>query len=334
MSEARLLGTGTGMPEKIVTNDDLAAMMDTSDAWIRTRTGIGSRRIVTKETLTSLSAAAAVRAMEAAGICAKQLDMIIVATLTPDSPLPNASCTLQKVLGAENAVCFDLSAACSGFLFALNTAAMYIRCDAANYVLVVGAEVLSKIVNWEERGSCILFGDGAGAAILGADSRPGFLGSVLGSDGSRGQVLTLHDRAIENPFKKKWEKEKGCASEGMRPEDRYVYMDGSEVFKFAVRQVPECIRQVLEKVHLEAIDIDHFVLHQANRRIIEAVAKRLHVDIERFYMNIEQYGNTSAASIPIALDELMRSGRVKAGDRMVISGFGGGLTWGALALQV
>ncbi len=333
MSEVKLLGTGSCVPEKIVTNDDLAAMMDTSDEWIRTRTGICQRRIVTEETLTSLSVGAAQRALESAGILAESLDLIIVATLTPDEPLPNASCAVQKALGAWNACCFDLSAACSGFVFALHTAAMYIRGGAAKTALVIGAEVLSKIIDWSDRKTCILFGDGAGAAVLGASDIPGFLGAAMGTDGAKGHTLTMHERDIANPFRTRWLSEHPVL-EPAQSLSRFVYMDGQEVFKFAVKRVPESIGQLLDQAGLTVADIDHFVLHQANYRIVEAVARRLKVSMDKFILNMDRYGNTSAASVAIALDELMRSGSVQNGDYLVLSGFGGGLTWGSLLFKM
>ena len=338
MSEVKLLGTGSSVPEKIVTNDDLAGLVETNDEWIRTRTGICRRHIVTKETLTSMSVEASRRALEAAGIEPMDLDMIIVATLTPDEPLPNASSAVQKALGAHRAFCFDLSAACSGFVYAMGCAAMYIKGGAARHVLVIGAEVLSKIVDWHDRKTCILFGDGAGAAVLGSASQPGFLGMDMGTDGWRGNTLTMFERDMDNPFMTEAQKnavnmesDEACK---IRPRSRYVYMDGPEVFKFAVKQVPDSIHKLLDAQGLSVANIDHFVLHQANYRIIESVAKRLKVSLDKFIITIDEYGNTSAASVPLALDELVRSGRVRPGDRLMISGFGGGLTWGSVLWQI
>lgn len=338
MSEVKLLGTGACAPEKIVTNDDLAGLVDTNDEWIRTRTGICRRHVVTKETLTSMSVAAARQALEAAGLSPMELDMIIVATLTPDEPLPNASSAVQKALGARRAFCFDLSAACSGFVYGCGCAAMYIKGGAAKNVLVIGAEVLSKIVDWSDRKTCILFGDGAGAAVFGASTQPGYLGMDMGTDGERGYTLTMFERDMDNPFMT--DGQKAAVNQTMdenghlKPRSRYVYMDGPEVFKFAVKQVPESIHKLLDAQNLTVDDIDHFVLHQANYRIIESVAKRLKVGLDKFIITIDEYGNTSAASVPLALDELMRSGKVKPGDKVMISGFGGGLTWGSVLLQM
>lgn len=327
MIRAKILGTGTGLPERIMTNDDLAEFLDTNDAWIRERTGICQRRIAEKETLLELCEKAGRQAMARAGIEADALDMIIAATLTPDDPLPNLSSGLQRVLGADRAVCFDLSAACSGFIFALTTAQMYIQSGQAKNVLVLGGEILSKIMDWTDRSTCILFGDGAGAAVVGAaEEEEGILAADLGSNGKKGSVLSLKGRPIENPFRKP------VAEEGY--EKCYVHMDGQEVFKFAVSQVPSSIRKLLEKSGKKTEDVDCFVLHQANLRIIRSAAKRLKVPEEKFLINMERYGNTSAASVPIALDEGIRSGRIKKGDLIVLSGFGGGLTWGSLLIQM
>ncbi|HIS48736.1 MAG TPA: ketoacyl-ACP synthase III [Candidatus Scybalocola faecigallinarum] len=338
MSEVKLLGTGASVPEKIVTNHDLARLVETSDEWIRTRTGICRRHIVTGESLTSMSVDAAKKALDASGLSPLNLDMIIVATLTPDEPLPNASSAVQKALGAVNAFCFDLSAACSGFVYALGCGAMYIKGGAAKHVLVIGAEILSKIVNWEDRTTCILFGDGAGAAVLGPSEEPGFLGMSMGTDGSRGHTLKMFERDIDNPFMTDAQRAaanmEADADGNLRPKSRYVYMDGSEVFKFAVKKVPESIQQVLKEQQVTVEDVDHFVLHQANYRIIESVAKRLKASMDKFIITIDEYGNTSAASVPLALDELMHSGKVKKGELIMISGFGGGLTWGSILMRI
>jgi len=326
MPEVKIIGTGAHAPELIVSNNDLEKLVDTNDEWIYSRTGIRERRIATSETLAGISIIAARAAMEAAGLKAEDLDMIIVATLTPDYPLPNASSVIQKELGAVNATCFDLNAACTGFLFALNTACMYIRCNEAKYVLVIGAEILSKIIDWTDRSTCVLFGDGAGAAILAASEEQGFIGMVTGTDGTKGDTLTCGERDILNPFKAPVESDHSMS--------KYVYMDGAEVFRFAVKRVPECVNQVLEKTGISIGQVNHFVLHQANQRIIESVAKRLKAPIGKFIINMDRYGNTSAASLPIALDELLKGQHVKPGEVLVIAGFGGGLTWGATLLRI
>lgn len=325
MRRAKILGTGRGLPERIVTNDELAEFLDTDDVWIQERTGIRQRRIAAEETLLELCETAARQAMDRSGVGAGELDMIIAATLTADDPLPNLSSSLQRVLGADRAVCFDLSAACSGFIFALTTAQMYIQSGLAEKVLVLGGEILSKIMDWTDRSTCILFGDGAGAAVAGVDEDGrGILAADLGSDGKRGGVLSLKGRPVENPFRKKGGASGKC----------YVRMDGPEVFKFAVSQVPSSIRKLLKESGKSMEDVNCFVLHQANLRIIHSVAKRLKVPEEKFIVNMERYGNTSAASVPIALDEAVCSGRIKAGDLIVLAGFGGGLTWGSILVQM
>lgn len=328
VNEIKLLGTGACVPKYVVTNEDLTAFLETSDEWIFSRSGIHRRHVAADENLTDLCVKAGERAMVQAGILASDIDLLIVATLTPDAPLPCEAARVQEQLGAVNATCFDLSAACSGFLFALQTAAMYIRGGAARHALIIGGEVLSKILDWQDRTTCILFGDGAGAAVLGCSEEKGYIDAVTGSDGTRGHVLTCGGRGLVHPFR-------------TSPDDsrcgnlkEYVEMDGQAVFKFAITTVPGAIRELLSRQGLEALDIQHYVLHQANARIIQSVARRLKVPEERFIMNMEEYGNTSAASIPIALDELMRSGRVKKGDRIMLAGFGGGLTWGAALLQI
>lgn len=325
MIHIKIEGTGVGLPEKTMTNKDMEGFLDTSDEWIVNRTGISERRIVSGETLVDLSKKAAETALQRAGIGPEELDMIIGATLTPDDYLPNLSSSLQKVLGAKNAVCFDISAACSGFIFALNTARMYIQCQEAKKVLIVGGEVLSKVMDWTDRSTCILFGDGAGAAVIGESGAGGILAADMGADGAMGHALELSGRPIINPF---------CAEKGLIEKESYVRMDGQEVFKFAVSRVPKSISKVLEKAGKRVEDVDWFVLHQANMRIIKAAARRLKAPEDKFLMNLQCYGNTSAASVPIILNEGIETGRIKKGDLIVLSGFGGGLTWGSILIQM
>lgn len=316
---ARIAGTGSSLPRLRVTNDDLGKLMDTSDEWIKSRTGIGARHIAVDETTASMSAAAARQALDEAGIQAQELDLIIAATLTPDHILPPLSCDIQSALGASNAAAYDLCAACSGFVFALNTAQAYIQSGMYNKILIVGAETLSKLMDWTDRSTCVLFGDGAGAAVITAEE-DGLFAGVQGSDGAKGEVLSCGGRAVNHPF----------ASH--EPEHPYVRMNGQEVYKFAVRTVPQCISQALAKAHLQPQDISLFLLHQANQRIIEAVAKRLRQPMEKFPVCLEECGNISAASVPILLDKVNRDGRLKRGDQIVLAGFGAGLTWGAAVL--
>lgn len=318
--KTRICGTGSALPARVVTNDDLSKIMDTSDAWISSRTGIRSRHLAVEETLTDLSEKAALQALEEAGIEPGDLDMILAATLSADKLLPSLSCELQSRLGAVGAVAFDINAACSGFLFALQTADVYIRCGTYRNILVVGGEILSKLMDWQDRSTCVLFGDGAGAAVVRPDEGCGILSSIQGSDGSRGEALLCENRKNNNPY----------VTNGT--ELSYVSMDGQEVYKFAVRTVPKAILDAVVKAGFAVDEIDLFLLHQANIRIIESVAKRLKVPLERFPMNLAECGNISAGSVPILLDYVNRRGMLHSGDKVVLAGFGAGLTWGASAL--
>lgn len=319
----RIIGTGSYLPKKVADNHFLSTIVDTDDEWIRQRTGIKERHLSNgKEGTTYMATHAAEAALENAGMSADELDMIIVATVSADTYVPSTSCSVQGAIGAIRATCFDINAACSGFLFALNTAYAYIEMGMAKTVLIVGSETLSREVDWSDRSSCILFGDGAGAAIIRKEEGDGgLLASITGSDGSQGDVLTCKGRGIQNPF-----------HQSKRKKD-YLRMEGQAVFRFAVTMVPRCIKQILKKTELEAEDIKFFILHQANVRILELIAKRLKVDIDKFPMNLDRYGNTSSASIPILLDELNRNNLLERGDKIILSGFGGGLTWGAVLLE-
>lgn len=319
--KTRICGTGSALPKRIVTNDDLSKIMDTSDEWIKSRTGIGARHIATEETLTDLAFHASLQALEEAGVLPEDLDMILAATLSPDNVFPSLSCELQRELGAVNAVAFDINAACSGFLFALQTADAYIKSGRYKNILVVGGEILSKMMDWNDRSTCVLFGDGAGAALVKADSNFGILGISQGSDGAKGQALTCENRKINNPYMKN------------STDLSYTNMNGQEVYKFAVRTVPKAILEALGEAGLTVSDIDLFILHQANIRIIESVAKRLKVPMEKLPTNLQECGNISAGSVPVLLDEINRAGRIKKGDKIVLAGFGGGLTWGAAVLE-
>lgn len=319
----RIIGTGSYLPKKVADNRFLSTIVDTDDEWIRQRTGIKERHLSNgKEGTTYMATYAAEAALENAGIAAEELDMIIIATVSADTYVPSTSCSVQGAIGAIRATCFDLNAACSGFMFALNTAYAYIEMGMAKTVLIAGSETLSREVDWSDRSSCILFGDGAGAAIVrGEDGDGGLIASVSGSDGSQGEVLTCKGRGIQNPF-----------HSSKRKKD-YIRMDGQAVFRFAVTTVPRCIKQILKKTNTDVEDIKFFILHQANVRIIEVIAKRLKVDLDKFPMNLDHYGNTSSASIPILLDELNRNHLLERGDKLILSGFGGGLTWGAVLLE-
>lgn len=319
----RIIGTGSYLPKKVADNHFLSTIVDTDDEWIRQRTGIKERHLSNgKEGTTYMATHAAEAALENAGITADELDMIIVATVSADTYVPSTSCQVQGAIGAIRATCFDLNAACSGFLFAMNTAYAYIEMGMAKTILIIGAETLSREVDWSDRSSCILFGDGAGAAIMRQEEgKGGLIASVTGSDGSQGDVLTCKGRGIQNPF-----------HQSKRKKD-YLRMEGQAVFRFAVTMVPRCIKQILKKTGYDTEDIKFFVLHQANVRILELIAKCLKVDIDKFPMNLDRYGNTSSASIPILLDELNRNNLLEPGDKIVLSGFGGGLTWGAVLIE-
>ena len=319
----RIIGTGSYLPKKVADNHFLSTIVDTDDEWICQRTGIKERHLSNgKEGTTYMATHAAEAALENAGITADELDMIIVATVSADTYVPSTSCQVQGAIGAIRATCFDLNAACSGFLFAMNTAYAYIEMGMAKTILIIGAETLSREVDWSDRSSCILFGDGAGAAIMRQEEgKGGLIASVTGSDGSQGDVLTCKGRGIQNPF-----------HQSKRKKD-YLRMEGQAVFRFAVTMVPRCIKQILKKTGYDTEDIKFFVLHQANVRILELIAKRLKVDIDKFPMNLDRYGNTSSASIPILLDELNRNNLLEPGDKIVLSGFGGGLTWGAVLIE-
>lgn len=316
----RIIGTGSFLPETIVTNDDLAKIMDTSDEWIRTRTGIRERHLVKEETTVSMSVEAAKRAMENAGITAGDLDLIIVASVTADHITPSIACEVQGALGANHATAFDINAACSGFLYALHTAYAYMQAGICKTALLIGAETLSKIMDWSDRSTCVLFGDGAGATIVQTDET-GLLAFDQGSDGSRGMVLCGKNRPNNNPLVKN-----DTAVD-------YVHMDGQEVYKFAVTEVPLSIQRVLDEAGLTPQEIKYFVLHQANMRILQAVAKRLKVSEDKFPISLDHCGNISAGSVPILLDEINRAGKLEKGDKIVLAGFGGGLTWGASVLM-
>lgn len=313
----RICGTGSCVPVRILDNNELSGMVETSDEWIRERTGVTKRHIITGETTVSMAAEAARRALSDAGMEAERIELIITATISSNVILPCTACEVQREIGAVNAACFDINAACCGFLVAWQTAQAYIAAGIYRKILIIGSESLSKLTDWTDRGTCILFGDGAGAAVLEAEEGRGFQ-TILHSDGDKGGALTYSG--------KHWQE--GPGDKG------FMKMDGREVFQFAVKRVPEVIRETLELNECKVEDMDYFIVHQANRRIIEAVAKRLKTDADKFPMNLQEYGNTSSASIPILLDELRRKGTLKKGDRILMAGFGAGLSWGAGILDI
>lgn len=305
---AGIVGIGRYLPEKIVTNADLEKIMDTSDEWIRSRTGIEERRIADDNTNTSdMGFAAAQKAIEDAGITPEDIDLILVATVTPDQPFPSVACMLQERLGAKKAAAMDVSAACAGFMYGIITGKQFVESGAYKYVLVVGVEKLSKITDWNDRNTAVLFGDGAGAVIVGEVSENrGILSFELGADGTGAKHLY---------------------------QDEYIIMNGREVFKFAVRQMGESCVHVLEKAGLTKDDVDFLIPHQANIRIMEASRQRLELPVEKMSKTVHKYGNTSSASIPISLVEEIEAGKIKEDDLVVMVGFGGGLTWGAIAFR-
>jgi len=324
---AAVVGSGRALPRTRVSNDDLSALVDTSDAWIRSRTGIGARRLAGPgESVTTMATEAARAALDHAGWDADQVDLIILATSSPDDLFGTAP-RVQAALGARQAVAFDLTAACSGFLFALVTAAQYLRAGSMRRALVIGADQLSRWVDWSDRRTCVLFGDGAGAVALEACAaeQDDLLAFRLRSDGSRHACLTLAQTERSRPLQGGLTTQEG----GFQP----IAMNGQEVYKFAVREVPLVLADVLRDAGLEAQQLDWLLLHQANQRILDAVAERFSVPPERVLSNLEFYGNTSAATIPLMLDEAVRDGRVQPGHLLATSGFGAGLSWGAAVVR-
>ncbi len=318
-----ILGTGSYLPEKILTNKDLEKIVDTNDEWITTRTGIKERRIAADDEATSdLSYNAALRAIEDSGIDKNEIDLIIIATSTPDYQMPSTAALVQNKLGIK-AAGFDLEAACTGFVYGLITGYSFINAGIYKKVLVVGADVFSRILDWEDRGTCILFGDGAGAVVLGEVEGGGYLGGDLQADGSGGSELIVPSSGSRMPL----------TQEVLDNKDQFVKMNGREIFKFAVKIFPETVAKSLEKANLEIDDIDLIIPHQANIRIIESISKRLNQPLDKFFVNLDKYGNTSAATIPIALDEASKQGRISKGDKVIMVGFGGGLTYGSCIVE-
>jgi len=322
---ARITGTGSYTPAKVVTNHDLEKFLDTNDEWIRTRTGIVERHLVVDgENNSDLATRAAQSALDMAGVAPEELDLIVLATVTGDYPWPATACLVQSNLGAINAGAVDVSAACSGFLYALSLASDRIMAGNARKVLVIGSEVFSRIVNWEDRNTCVLFGDGAGAAVLEAcEEDHGVLSTHLYADGS--QIELLYQPGFGTRITP--------SAEAIAHGDHYVRMQGNEVFKVAVRSMAEVAKTALDANGMTVEDVDLFIPHQANVRILDATAKRIGLKDEQIYINVDRYGNTSAATIPIALDEVNRAGRLKAGDILLLDAFGGGFTWASVLIR-
>jgi 3-oxoacyl-[acyl-carrier-protein] synthase-3 len=314
MIYSRIVGTGSYLPPRIVTNAEFAARLDTSDAWIRERTGIVERHIADESQASSdLALEASRAALAAAGIKAADLDLIVLATSTPDYVFPSTACLLQAKLGAGHGAAFDLQAVCSGFVYALAAADNFIRAGTHRRALVVGSEVFSRILDWNDRGTCVLFGDGAGAVVLAADTKPGLHASVLHADGTHADILCVP----------------GNVSGGRILGSPYLQMQGGQVFKFAVKVLDEVARETVAAAGMRLDDVDWLIPHQANVRILEATAKKLGLPRERLVVTVDHHGNTSAASVPLALDEYVRAGKIRAGHRVLMQGVGGGFTWGA-----
>ncbi len=319
---ARIAGTGSYLPEKILTNDDLSKIVDTSDEWIAARTGIRQRHIAAEgETTSDLGYNAAVRAMEAAGVVASEIDLIVVGTTTPDLIFPSTACLIQHRLGANGCAAFDVNAACSGFVYALTVADKFIRSGSAKTALVIGTETLTRMVDWSERTTCVLFGDGAGAVVLKADTETGILSTHMHADGGKKELLW-------NPV---------GVSVGFKPDEKNagvrILMTGNEVFKHAVKALDSVVEEALDANGLSREDIDWLIPHQANLRIIEATAKRLAMPMERVIVTVDRHGNTSSGSVPLALDEAVRTGKIQRGQLVLLEAFGGGFTWGSALLR-
>ncbi len=320
MIYSRIAGTGGYLPEKILTNADLEKMVDTTDQWITERTGIKKRHISEGQTTCDLAEQAAINAIDAAGINNDDIDLIIIATTTPDRVFPSTACLLQERLGIHGCPAFDVQAVCTGFVYALGVADMFITTGKAKHALVVGAETLSNIVDWSDRGTCILFGDGAGAVVLSASEEAGILSTHMHADGQYKDLLTVHGGISENPEK-------------FRAGEAFVEMRGNEVFKVAVNTLGRIVDETLAANNMDKSMIDWLVPHQANIRIINATAKKLGMSLDNVVVTVDEHGNTSAASVPLALDIAVRDGRIKRGDLLLLEAFGGGFTWGSALLK-
>lgn len=325
MPYAHITGWGMAVPQKVLTNDDLSKMVDTNDAWIQEMTGIRERHIAAdSESSASLGADACFKALKMAGLTPDDVDLIICSTSSPEHIFPATACLIQDRLGANHAGAYDLSAACSGFIYALQAGAQAIKVGDANTVLVIGAETLSRFVDWKDRNTCILFGDGAGAFVIQASEKPGGIQKgVIHSDGSGGDYLTVPAGGSANP----------TTEATLHAGGHFIHMNGKEVFRFATRVIVQSTNEVLKKMNWNVEDLKMIIPHQANKRIIDAAARGLSLPIESFFMNLDKYGNTSTASIPIATVEAVKNKRLRAGDKVVFVGFGAGLTWGALAIE-
>lgn len=324
MKGTKIIATAAYAPEQTITNDDLAKIVDTSDEWISKRTGIKERRISDGENTSALAIGTAKVLMERAGVDPEDIDLIIVASVTPDYGTPSLACMVQKELGMTNAVAFDVVAACSGFMFALSVADKYIKAGTYRNAVIIGAETLSKIVNWQDRTTCVLFGDGAGGAYVEAADEDGILAEDIGSKGELWEILVAGHTTCANAFN---------GLESQDDPEFFVHMDGQAVFKFATKMVVKSVGNVIEQSGVSKEDIAYVVPHQANARIIDVVANKLKMERSKFYMNMDRFGNTSSASVPMALNELNEKGLIKRGDKILLTGFGGGMTWGTMLIQ-
>lgn len=324
MKGVKIVGIGHYCPSNVVSNEYISSLVDTSDEWIVKRTGIKERRISDGESTVDLAVKASEEALKNSGYTTEDIDLIIVATTSPDRIMPSTACSVQERLGCINATAFDISAACSGFVYGLIIANSLLKTNEKFRALVIGAEVLSRIVDWKDRNTCVLFGDGAGAAVLESSDDYGIVSTFFGSDGAKGvKALTSTNLSLNNPFVKESDDEK-----------RYIEMEGREVFKFAVSVIPTIVNNLLEKSGEKIDNIKYIIPHQANSRIIDEASRRLGITSDRFYINLERYGNTSSASIPIALDEMIKRELIKKGDKVILAAFGGGLTWAGTLIEI
>ena len=322
MSNVGIAGIGAYVPSLAVTNDDISELVETNDEWIMKRNGIRERRISQGEDASDMASKAALCALERADVEPKDVELIIVATISPDMFIPSVACLVQSKIGADDAACFDINVACSGFVYAMEIAQSMMKSMNYKNALIIGSETLSKVINWKDRSTCILFGDGAGAAVLKRTEEPGIMKSYLKSEGKKGDALTIGAADFNTPFSKE-----------SVERDRHIYMNGGDVLKFAVNALADSVNKVLDETELSMDDIKYIVPHQANVRIIQSAAKKLHTDLDKFYINLEKYGNTSSASVPIALNEMYEKGMLKKGDKFILVAFGGGLTYAATMIE-
>lgn len=319
-----ILGVGSFLPDKVLSNFDLELMVDTSDEWIKERTGISFRRIAEKNITTSdMAYEASKEALKMANLKPEEIDLIIGATVTPDMLFPSSACLVQQKLKAKNAACFDLSAGCTGFIYALVCAYEFIKSGMYNNVLIFGSETLSRIVDWEDRNTCVLFGDGAGACVIGRVNEGGIIYKLLGADGTKSELLYIPAGGSKEP----------ATIDTVRDRKHYIKMNGKEVFRFAVSIIEEMVKRITKESGCQVEEVDYFLPHQANMRIIDSAFRKLNIPMDKVIVNLDKYGNMSAASIPVALDEVVKSGKVKKNDKIMLLGFGAGLTWGGVLIE-